>query len=76
MQGQLPGAAVAVAGKQLRGSHDRSAELPALHMVSAWATAQGLTLGQVAVDDKANEITALPAPCCRYGMCRGSPSMP
>ncbi len=39
MQGQLPGAAVAVAGKQLRGSHDRSAELPALHMVSAWATA-------------------------------------
>jgi len=33
----------------------------ALHMVSAWACGSGLVLGQLAVDDKSNEITALPA---------------
>ena len=33
----------------------------ALHLVSAWATAEGLTLGQVAVEEKSNEITAIPA---------------
>src|SRR5262249_12279070 len=32
----------------------------ALHLVSAWASANGLTLGQVAVDAKSNEITAIP----------------
>jgi predicted transposase YbfD/YdcC len=34
--------------------------LAALHLVSAWATTNGLTLGQVAVDAKSNEITAIP----------------
>jgi predicted transposase YbfD/YdcC len=50
---------VAIDGKTLRGSG--SAQLGPLHLVSAWATAQHLTLGQVAVDAKSNEITAIPA---------------
>ena len=50
---------IAIDGKTLRGSG--SAELGPLHLVSAWATAQHLTLGQVAVDAKSNEITAIPA---------------
>lgn len=50
---------VAIDGKTLRSSG--SAKLKALHLVSAWATAQRLSLGQVAVDDKSNEITAIPA---------------
>ena len=51
---------VAIDGKCCRGSHDRSKELGALHIVSAWASEQGIALGQVAVDDKSNEITAIP----------------
>jgi predicted transposase YbfD/YdcC len=50
---------VAIDGKTLRGSG--TAELGALHLVSAWATAQRLSLGQVAVDARSNEITAIPA---------------
>jgi predicted transposase YbfD/YdcC len=50
---------VAIDGKTLRGSG--SAQLGPLHLVSAWATAQRLSLGQVAVDAKSNEITAIPA---------------
>lgn len=50
---------VAIDGKTLRGSG--SAKLGPLHLVSAWATAQRLSLGQVAVEAKSNEITALPA---------------
>src|SRR4051794_32640094 len=50
---------VAIDGKTLRGSG--SAKLGPLHLVSAWATAQQLSLGQVAVDSKSNEITAIPA---------------
>jgi predicted transposase YbfD/YdcC len=50
---------VAIDGKTLRGSG--SAKLGALHLVSAWATAQHLSLGQVAVAAKSNEITAIPA---------------
>jgi len=44
----------------LRGSHDRGPGKAALHLVSAWATANHFTLGQVAVDGKSNEITAIP----------------
>ena len=51
---------VAVDGKTLRGSHDRARGKEALHLVSAWATASGLVLGQVATDAKSNEITAIP----------------
>jgi predicted transposase YbfD/YdcC len=52
---------VAIDGKTLRRSHDRANGLGPLHLVSAWSTDQGLVLGQVAVDDKSNEITAIPA---------------
>lgn len=55
----LPIQHVAIDGKTLRGSG--SAALGPLHLVSAWATAQHLSLGQVAVDAKSNEITAIPA---------------
>ena len=51
---------VPIDGKTLRGSHHRNEELKPLHLVSAWATNCGLSLGQVAVDDKSNEITAIP----------------
>jgi hypothetical protein len=49
---------VAIDGQTLRRSG--SAKLGPLHLVSAWATAQHLSLGQVAVDAKSNEITAIP----------------
>jgi predicted transposase YbfD/YdcC len=51
---------VAIDGKTLRRTFDRARGLDALHLVSAWATANGITLGQVAVDAKSNEITAIP----------------
>ena len=59
--GGLSQQAVAVDGKTLRRSHDRGAGKEALHLVSAWATASGLVVGQVATDTKSNEITAIPA---------------
>lgn len=55
------GQVVAIDGKTLRRSHDRSAGTAAIHMVSAWASANRLVLGQVKVDAKSNEITAIPA---------------
>jgi len=51
---------VAIDGKTLRHSFDRAASKTAIHMVSAWANANRLVLGQVKVDDKSNEITAIP----------------
>ena len=51
---------IAIDGKVLRRSFDRSTGKAALHLVSAWATEQHLVLGQVAVDAKSNEITAIP----------------
>src|SRR2546422_470178 len=51
---------VAIDGKTLRRSHDRRTGKEALHLVSAWATASGLVVGQVATDTKSNEITAIP----------------
>jgi predicted transposase YbfD/YdcC len=60
--GQMaPGQVVALDGKTRRRSHDRTNGKAAIHLVSAWATANRLVLGQVKVDDKSNEITALPA---------------
>lgn len=56
-QGQV----IAIDGKKLRRSHDKRGGRNAIHMVSAWASATGLTLGQRKVDDKSNEITAIPA---------------
>ncbi len=54
------GGVVAIDGKTLRRTFDHARGLGALHLVSAWATANGITLGQVAVDAKSNEITAIP----------------
>jgi predicted transposase YbfD/YdcC len=51
---------LAVDGKTLRRSHDRAKGLGALHSVSVWASEYGLSLGQVACDEKSNEITAIP----------------
>ncbi len=51
---------IAIDGKTMRRSHDRSNGLGPLHMVSAWSTEIGLSLGQVATEEKSNEITAIP----------------
>src|SRR4051794_17267772 len=51
---------VAIDGKTLRGSADVEAGRSAIHMVSAWATENQLSLGQVVVGEKSNEITAIP----------------
>lgn len=51
---------VAIDGKSCRRSHDASKDWGPLHIVSAWASEQGIALGQVATDDKSNEITAIP----------------
>lgn len=59
-QTDLTDDAVAIDGKTLRGSLDRGGEQTAVHLVSAWATKNRLLLGQVAVDAKSNEITAIP----------------
>jgi len=56
----IAGRAVAIDGKTLRGSFDRASGKSAIHMVSAWATDARLSLGQVVVDEKSNEITAIP----------------
>ena len=56
----LPGDVIAIDGKTLRRTFDTAADKGAIHMVSAWATAQGLCLGQVKTDAKSNEITAIP----------------
>ena len=49
-----------VDGKTAKGSYDREGELKALHSVSAWSSEHGLVLAQQKVDDKSNEITAVP----------------
>lgn len=54
------GQVIAVDGKQARRSHDRANDKNAIHVVSAWATANHLVLGQQKVDEKSNEITAIP----------------
>ena len=51
---------VAIDGKVARRSFDRASGKSALHMVSAWGSEQRLVLGQIAMDAKSNEITAVP----------------
>ena len=51
---------IAIDGKTCRRSHDAAKDLGALHLVSAWASEEGIALGQVATDAKSNEITAIP----------------
>jgi predicted transposase YbfD/YdcC len=52
---------IALDGKQSRRTADPTNDMPALQMISAWAVETGIVLGQLAVDPKSNEITALPA---------------
>ena len=66
----LPGEIVAIDGKTLRRSHDRAAGLAPLHLVSAWATANRVVLGQIAIEAKSNEITAIPRLLDRSVACR------
>jgi predicted transposase YbfD/YdcC len=54
------GQVVAIDGKKLRRCHDKHLGKQAIVIVSAWATANRLVLGQVKTDDKSNEITAIP----------------
>jgi predicted transposase YbfD/YdcC len=54
------GQVVAIDGKTLRRSYDAASSKSAIHMVSAWATANHISLGQTVVDQKSNEITAIP----------------
>jgi predicted transposase YbfD/YdcC len=54
------GEVIAVDGKTLRHSYDKGKDKGAIHMVSAWATTNRLVLGQCKVDEKSNEITAIP----------------
>jgi predicted transposase YbfD/YdcC len=55
------GQVIPIDGKTLRRSHDRGIGKSAIHIVSAWAAKNELVLGQIKVDDKSNEITAIPA---------------
>jgi hypothetical protein len=54
------GRLIAIDGKTCRGSHDASQQLAPLHIVSAWASEEGIALGQIATEEKSNEITAIP----------------
>ena len=54
------GKLIAIDGKVLRRSMRKKSGLPALHLVTAWASENGLTLGQIACEVKSNEITAIP----------------
>lgn len=56
----IQGQVIAIDGKLLRRSHDRGIGKAAIDMVSAWANSNHLVLGQIKVDDKSNEITAIP----------------
>jgi predicted transposase YbfD/YdcC len=60
IQGKSSGEIVAIDGKTARRSFDRLKGLSAIHMVSAWGSANGLSLGHVKTGDKSNEITAIP----------------
>jgi predicted transposase YbfD/YdcC len=57
----IPKEVIALDGKTLRRSFDKATGKKALHLVSAWASQNRLVLGQVAVEEKSNEITAIPA---------------
>ncbi len=54
------GEVIAIDGKTVRRSYDKGKNQGAIHMVSAWASQNRLVLGQKKVDDKSNEITAIP----------------
>ena len=57
---QTKGQIVAIDGKTLRRSHDKSNNKKAIHMISAWASFNQVVLGQLKTEEKSNEITAIP----------------
>lgn len=57
----VDGDIIAIDGKTMRGSSDSSTGSSSLHIVSAWAAEHNITLAQVKVREKSNEITAIPA---------------
>jgi predicted transposase YbfD/YdcC len=57
---KISGEVVAIDGKTICGSKDTPKNKRAVHMVSAWASQNGLVLGELATSDKSNEITAIP----------------
>ncbi len=59
MRRLLPREVIAIDGKTIRRSHDKQHGLGPLHLVSAFAAENGLTLGERAVDTKSNELKAL-----------------
>jgi len=54
------GQVIAIDGKTLRRSHDKSGDKKAIHMISAWASSNQVVLGQLKTEEKSNEITAIP----------------
>lgn len=60
IQDKTQGEVVPIDGKMVRRSFDRATGQAAIHLVSAWSSANGIVLGQVKIDDKSNEITAIP----------------
>ena len=63
---------VAIDGKTSRRTHDRSQGCEPVHLVSAWAARQRLVLGQQAIDEKSNEIKAIPPLLVRLALSRRS----
>jgi predicted transposase YbfD/YdcC len=57
----MGGEIIPIDGKTIKGSYDRNKSKSALHLVSTWASEQHLVLAQMKVEDKSNEITAIPA---------------
>lgn len=60
ISGTLRSQLIAIDGKTLRHSFDNADPSTSLHLISAWAVDNQLTLGQLVVDGKSNEITAMP----------------
>lgn len=58
---KMGGEIIPIDGKTIRGSYDRNQSKSALHFISAWSSEQHLVLAQMKVEDKSNEITAIPA---------------
>lgn len=61
LAGSSGGKLIAIDGKTLRHSFDKANNKAAIHMISAWATANHLVFGQIVTEAKSNEITAIPA---------------
>jgi predicted transposase YbfD/YdcC len=60
IRNDIPGEVIAIDGKAMRGAKDTKASKNMPHIVSAWASENGICLGQVKVSEKSNEITAIP----------------